>query len=465
MSGRTVRLAFCGLIASVAVIAAGCGGGGGSSSNSSSSSSGGGNQPAANQQLTMAFGSEPPSLDPGLATDTSSANILYNIMDPLIKLGPAPALKAEPEMAQSWDVNGATVTIHLRHDGKWTNGQPVTAQDYVYSWLRTISPQLGADYAYQFFGIKGAADYNGCDPKKADCNKLKSKVGISAPDKYTIKIVLTSPQPWFIQQLGHTSFLAVNKPAVEKWGNKWTEPAHIVTNGPFKLTQWQHNAQVVLTKWSGWRERELGQAQQGVLKIIPEGSTAEQAFNSGEVDVNETGWPTAGHAAVKSTPAYKQFSALGIYYYGFNVKNIPDVNQRRAMASRSTARRSSTTSRSRARRRRPASRPQGMPGFSTIRQNYLPTTSDMTKAKAVHGQGQEPEQERHAVLQQRAGPQGDRGRDPVLLAEARHPRHAQAAGLAAVPPVPRPAAGQGRRRLPNGVDRGLPGRDQLPRTC
>jgi oligopeptide transport system substrate-binding protein len=379
MPGRTVRLALCGLIASVAVVAAGCGGGGGSSS--SSSSTGGGGQPAADQTLTMAFGSEPPSLDPGLATDTSSANILYNIMDPLIKLGPAPALKAEPEMAESWDVNGSTVTIHLRKDGKWSNGQPVTANDYVYSWLRTISPELGADYAYQFFGIKGAADYNGCDPKKADCNQLKSKVGISAPDKYTIKVVLTSPQPWFIQQLGHTSFLAVNKQAVEKWGNKWTEPAHIVTNGPFKLTQWQHNAQVVLTKWSGWRGASTIKLNKVVLKIIPEGSTAEQAFNSGEVDVNETGWPTADTPQVKSTPAYKQFSALGIYYYGFNVKNIPDVNQRRAMAF--AIDRKAIVDNIAQQGQAPATgfTPAGMPGFSSIKQTYLPTTSDMTKAK------------------------------------------------------------------------------------
>jgi oligopeptide transport system substrate-binding protein len=381
MPGRTVRLALCGLIATVAVVAAGCGSGGGNSTSSSSSSTGG-NQGASNQPLTMAFGSEPPSLDPGLATDTSSANILYNIMDPLIKLGPSPGLKAEPGMAQSWDVKGNTVTLHLRHDGKWTNGQPVTAQDYVYSWLRTISPQLGADYAYQFFGIRGAADYNACDPKKTDCNKLKSKVGISAPDKYTIKIQLTSPQPWFIQQLGHTSFLAVNPATVEKWGDKWTDPAHIVTNGPFKLTGWQHNATVTLQKWDGWRDAGSVKLQKAVLKIIPEGTTAEQAFKSGEVMVDETGWPTADTQALKQTPDYKQWPALGVYYYGFNVKNIPDVNQRRAMAF--AIDRKAIVDNIAQQGQVPATGvvPQGMPGFDQLKQSYLPTTSDMTKAKA-----------------------------------------------------------------------------------
>jgi len=382
MPGRTVRLALCGLIASVAVIAAGCGGGGGGSKSSSSSSTGdGGNQTASNQSLTMAFGSEPPSLDPGLATDTSSANILYNIMDPLIKLGPSPGLKAEPGMAESWDVNGKNVTLHLRHDGKWTNGQPVTAQDYVYSWLRTISPELGADYAYQFFGIKGAAEYNGCDPKKADCAKLKSKVGISAPDKYTIKIQLTSAQPWFVQQLGHTSFLAVNKATVEKWGNKWTEPSHIVTNGPFKLTAWQHNASVTLQKWDGWRDAGSVKLQKAVLKIIPEGSTAEQAFQSGEVMIDETGWPTADTQRLKQTDDYKQWPALGIYYYGFNVKQIPDVNQRRAMSF--AIDRKAIVDNIAQQGQVPATGvvPQGMPGFSDIKQSFLPTTSDMDKAK------------------------------------------------------------------------------------
>jgi len=183
----------------------------------------------------MSVGAEPPSLDAGLATDTTSSSILFNLMDPLIRLGPGPALKAEPGAAKSWTVKGAVITLNLNPAVKWWNGAPTTAQDYVYSWLRTISPELGADYAYQFFGIKGAEAYNSCDPAKGDCNALKAAVGIKAAGKYQLQITLTSPQPWFIQQLSHTSFLPVYKPAVDKFGNKFTEAANFVGNGPFKL--------------------------------------------------------------------------------------------------------------------------------------------------------------------------------------------------------------------------------------
>src|SRR5689334_12192318 len=149
----------------------------------------------------MSIGAEPPSLDAGLATDTTSSSILLNIMDPLIGLGPAPALKAEPGAAKSWTVKGNVVTLNLDPKVRWQNGAPTTSADYVYSWLRTISPELGADYAYQFFGIKGAEAYNSCDPTKTNCAPLRSAVGIKAVGKYKLVITLTSPQPWFIQQL------------------------------------------------------------------------------------------------------------------------------------------------------------------------------------------------------------------------------------------------------------------------
>ena len=94
------------------------------------------------QNLRVIIAGEPPSLDPGLATDTTSASVLSNLMESLITFGPAPQLKAVPGAAQSWVVKGANVTLNLRKDVKWTTGQPVTAQDYVYSWLRTISPGI-----------------------------------------------------------------------------------------------------------------------------------------------------------------------------------------------------------------------------------------------------------------------------------------------------------------------------------
>src|SRR5215203_4807016 len=211
------------------------------------------------QVLRMSIGAEPPSLDPGLATDTTSADLLFNIMDPLVRLGNPPTLKALPGAAASWKVRGATVTLNLRRNVRWTNGQPVTAQDYVWSWLRTISPELGADYAYQFYGIKGAEAYNGC---KSNCGALRAKVGLKALSAYKLRIQLTSPQPWFIQQLSHTSFLPVNKGAVTRYGKKWTEPGNIVTNGPFKLSAWRHDASVTLVKNTRWRGAKSVKLQQ-----------------------------------------------------------------------------------------------------------------------------------------------------------------------------------------------------------
>jgi oligopeptide transport system substrate-binding protein len=296
--------------------------------------------------LRMSIGAEPPSLDAGLATDTTSSSVLQNIMDPLIRLGPAPALKAEPGAAKSWTVKGSVVTLQLDQKVKWQNGAPTTAQDYVYSWLRTISPQLGADYAYQFFGIKGAQAYNGCDPAKTDCNALRAQVGIKAVGRYTLQVTLTSPQPWFVQQLSHTSFLPVYKPIVDKFGNKFTEAANFIGNGPFKLASWKHDASLVLTKWPQWRNAASVKLNRVELPIIADGATAARAFDAGNIDVNQSGvlpqdipkykkaagGARAGSLQGTTGKALQIDPALGTYYYGFNVKNISDVNQRRAMA-------------------------------------------------------------------------------------------------------------------------------------
>jgi oligopeptide transport system substrate-binding protein len=345
-----------------------------------------GGTPAASQVLRMAWGAEPPSLDPGLATDTTSSNVLLNLMDPLVRLGDD--LQPVPSLAESWDVDGRTVTFHLRDDGRWTNGDPVTAHDFEYSWKRTLDPKLAADYAYQMYGIVGAEAYNKCE---ANCNTLRDRVGVKALDDRTLEVRLTSEQPWFIQQMAHHSFLAVHRPTVEQHGGRWTEAANIVTNGAFKLAGWQHDASLTLVKNEDWRNADEVALERVEGRIIVDGTTRVQAFEAGEVDaLDGGGLPTADLPRLKQTPEYENYPALGTYYYGFNLKNIPDVNQRRAMAF--AIDRQSIIDNVAQADQIPATGmvPEGTPGFDVIKQDFLPVRADLERAKEYMAQAVNP---------------------------------------------------------------------------
>jgi oligopeptide transport system substrate-binding protein len=379
-------------VATFAALAAGCGGGNGAGGD------GGG---VIDQVITINWGTEPPSLDPGLATDTTSSDVLLNIMDPLVKLGDN--LEPVPNLAESWDVTngGKTVTFHLRNDGKWTNGDPVTARDYEWSWKRTISPDLAADYAYQFFGIVGAEDYNSC---KSGCAAMRDKVGIKATDDHTLRVELTSPQPWFVQQVAHTSFLAVNRATVEKFGNKWTEPGNIVTNGPFELATWRHNAELDLKKWDAWRNADEVKRKRITGRMISEGTTAVQAFEAGELDMT-AGLPPEELSRLKGTDSYSQYPGLGTYYYGLNVKAIPDVNQRRAM-SLAIDRRTIIDNIAQADQLPPTGfTPKGMPGFDELNPSspWTPENGDLDKAKELMAKVANPNKNVNLVINDSPG--------------------------------------------------------------
>jgi oligopeptide transport system substrate-binding protein len=384
MRTKTLWLWLALLVTSLALVAAGCGGDDDEAGGTGAATETGGNE-AAEQVITVNWGTEPPSLDPGLATDVTSSNILLNIMDPLVRLDDD--LNPVGAAAESFETSedGKTVTYTLRDGLKWTNGDPVVAGDFEYAWKRTISPELGADYAYQFYGIVGAQEYNGCDPKKDDCAALKEKVGVNAVDDKTIEVKLTSPQPWFIQQSAHHSFLAVNQKAVDQFGDKWTEPANIVTNGPFQLESWEHNASINLVKWDEWRDADSVKLTRVNGRMISDGTTAVQAFEAGEVDVLYQGLPPDEISRLKETPEYERYPGLGTYYYGFNVKNITDVKQRRAMSL--AIDRQSIIDNVAQGGQLPTTgfTPEGMPGFDVLNpeSSWQPPTADMEQAKQL----------------------------------------------------------------------------------
>jgi oligopeptide transport system substrate-binding protein len=387
-SNRRLALVLA-VLAAALLAAAGCGGGDGGAT-AAPTSSGSAGAPAADQQITIGWGAEPPSLDPGLATDTTSSNILLNIMDPLVILGDD--LEPVPGLAESWDVSkdGKTVTFHLRGDGKWTNGDPVTAEDFEWSWKRTISPDLAADYAYQFYGIVGAADYNACEK---NCDALRDKVGVEAVDDRTLEVHLTSPQPWFVQQVSHHSFLAVHRATVEQFGDNWTEPQNIVTDGPFKLESWEHDSTIDLVKNDEWRNADDVSLTRVNGKIIVDGTTRVQAFEAGEVDALDAGGlPPDEIARLKETPEYEAYPALGTYYYGFNLENLPDVHERRAL-SLAIDRRTIVDQIAQA-DQVPATgfSPKGLPGFDAFNPSspWTPESGDVDAAKDELSQAQSP---------------------------------------------------------------------------
>lgn len=380
------------LLAGLALVAAGCGGSDDeaavdeTTATDTTGTAGGGQ--AAEQEITVNWGAEPPSLDPGLASDTTSGNILLNIMDPLVKLGDD--LEPVPSLAESWETSedGKTVTFKLRDDGKWTNGDPVTAKDFEYSWKRTVSPELAADYAYQFYGIVGAQEYNGC---KKQCDALRDKMGVKAVDKTTLQVKLTTAQPWFVQQAAHHSFLAVHRPTVEKYKAKWTEAKNIVTNGPFKLQRWEHNANIDIVKNEKWRDADSVTLTRVNGRIITDGTTAVQAFEAGEIDVNPN-LPTEEIPTIKETPEYAQYTGLGTYYYGVNVKNITDVNQRRAMSLAINRREIIDNVAQADQLPTTGFTPKGMPGFETLNPDspWQPENGDLEQAKQLMAKAKNP---------------------------------------------------------------------------
>ena len=362
---------------------AACGGGDGDDE----SSGNGGGQAASDQTLRWGLGSEF-NLDPGLATDTTSSKILSNIFDPLVKLDQD--LKAQPAAAESWDVQGPNVTYHLRSGMKWTNGDPVTAGDYEYAWKRALSPELASDYAYQLFGIKGATEYNECE---SNCNALKNKVAIKATDDQTLKVTLTSEQPWFIEQSAHHVFLPVQQKTVEQFGDRWTRPQNIVTNGPFTVEAAQPSASITLARNPDWRDAGSVKLARVEGQIIVDGTTAVQSFEAGEVDVLDEQLPSEEIARLKDTPEYELYQGLSTSYYGFNLKQVTDINQRRAMSL--AVNRQQIIDNITQANEIPAKgfTPEGMPGFDEIigeGSPWTPAEGDMEKAKAEMAKAKNP---------------------------------------------------------------------------
>ncbi|MTI65512.1 MAG: peptide ABC transporter substrate-binding protein [Firmicutes bacterium] len=268
---------------------------------------------AKEQVLRIDWGDEPPSLDPQLTGDLVSGAILIETLEGMIRLDEYGKVKEGSGMAKSWDVteNGTKYTFHLR-DAKWSDGKEVTAQDFEYSWKRAIDPETASSYAFLAYDIKNAEKFNKGEIKDAD------KLGIKALDKKTLEVKLERPNPAFLSKLQTFTFLPSRKDLVEKWGDKYgSEVEYLVSCGPFKVTKWVHEAELILEKNEDYWDKENVKLQKVEGTMIKNSNTAINMYETGALDFTNI----SAEYLEKYEDVMKKAPVAATYYHAFNTEN------------------------------------------------------------------------------------------------------------------------------------------------
>jgi oligopeptide transport system substrate-binding protein len=282
--------------------------------------------------------SEPPTLDPALATDTTSVEC-----DKQFFLGLTQAYKDTvdivPELATEWSVSddGLVWTFKMRDDVQWVNYNPetkevkelgpVTAHDVVYGVKRTINPETASDYAYVLYIIKGGEAANTGEGSLDD-------VGVRAVDDYTVEFTLESPAAYFAAIAGMWVARPVPQAAIEEHGEAWTEPGNIVTNGPYLLESWEHEASMVMVKNPKYYDADNVQIERIEWVMVQEASTQMAMYENNELDVQggNVGWPPPleDMDRIKADPVLSKeldiAPRLCTYFYGFVTTKPPFDN-------------------------------------------------------------------------------------------------------------------------------------------
>jgi oligopeptide transport system substrate-binding protein len=271
-------------------------------------------------QFCVNLGTEPPSLDWSLATDHVSFNVIANLMVGLTEFDKQ--LKPAPVIAKSWDFleGGKRIIFHLRDDVQWTDGKKVRAQDFEYSWKRLLNPKTASQYAYILFDIVNAQEY--AEGKLKD----PSAVGVRAQDDQTLVVTLRHPASYFLAITTFEVTYPQRQDVIEKFDTRWTEPANIVTNGPFRLASWKHENEIELRANPGYF-RGKPAIERVTMYMVNEKTTAVTMFEQGNLDfIDDHSIPPLDKPRLAKLPGYKLVPQLRGEYYSFAVDRKPFDN-------------------------------------------------------------------------------------------------------------------------------------------
>ncbi|OCA87712.1 ABC transporter substrate-binding protein [Bacillus sp. FJAT-27225] len=301
---------------------AGCYGGENQSSGGDSSA----NAKDVKQEIVLNLMTEPPALDPAMATDVPSGWIIDHTFEGLYtkdKEGkPVPGVASDVQKSE----DGKTYTFTIRDDAKWSDGTPVTAHDFEYSWKRTLDPATGSQFAFYLYYLKGGEEFN-------QGKGSADEVGVKATDDKTLVVELNSPLGYFEELLTMWTFYPVKKDLVES-NKDWAAGAEtLVGNGPFKLVEWKHDSQVVAEKNEHyWGNKDVN-LEKVTWKMVNDATTYYQMYKTGELDLIQT-LPSDVVEQEKNSEEFLNVPYFGTYFYMFNVEKEPFNNEkiRRAFA-------------------------------------------------------------------------------------------------------------------------------------
>lgn len=280
-------------------------------------------------ELTVNNAAEPESLDPHKVSGVPESNILRQMFVGLTSTdGDGNTI---PGMAESWETTDNKVWTFKLRDAKWSNGDPVTAHDFVYSMRRLGDPATASPYATYLADAKVVNAQDIVDGKaKPDT------LGVKAIDDKTLEITLSEPVPYFPDMLIHTSVKPVNQKVVEAHGDKWTAPENIVVNGPYKLTSWQVNERITLERNPQYFDDAKTTINKATLLVVPAATTDVQRYKAGEIDVTADSLPPEQYDQLKKELGAEVIEPpkLCTYYYEFNHTKAPfdDVRVRKALS-------------------------------------------------------------------------------------------------------------------------------------
>ncbi|HBV77507.1 MULTISPECIES: ABC transporter substrate-binding protein [Vibrio] len=281
------------------------------------------------QELVKSNGAEVASIDPQKTEGVPESNVLRDLFEGLVNQDADGHVV--PGVAESWETqDNKTFIFHLRKDAKWSNGDPVTADDFVFTFQRAVDPATASPYAWylEMTTMKNAAQIIS---GKAD----KSTLGVKAIDANTLEVSLESAVPYFVKMMGHTTVKPVNKKVIEKWGDQWTKPEHFVSNGAYVLQSWVLNERMVLVRNKHyWDDKDTVINKVTYLPIDSKISEMNR-FLSGEIDVTYE-LPNEHFKNLKKEHPEDVMVVgnLCSYYYGFNNSKPPfdDVRVRKALS-------------------------------------------------------------------------------------------------------------------------------------